>query len=364
MLKNTLCAVGSVLLVLTLIVGVYICYAELNYYRIDDNFLLQTKNNKTDILNTGTEYTALIHNIGFGAYDTDYSFFMDVGFMRDGTKVKGKHSRGKSKENVVENVNCMIENAQKYNADFYMFQEVDEKATRSYEINQREMIVSAFPDYSNTYAHNMHTPYIVLPITEPHGKTDAGLLTLSKYKVQSAIRRSYPVGTGFPERHSELDRCFIISRIPVNNGKELVLINSHLSAYDKGGVFREKQLILINQVMLDEYKKGNYVIVGGDFNHAMFGTETMFKSEQIYPEWINILNESHLPSEIEIVKPINYDSVATCRGADIPYEKDVTFVCTVDGFLVSKNITAITENIDMNFRYSDHNPVLLKFTLK
>ncbi len=364
MLKKTLCALGYVLLVLTLIVGGYIGYAELNYYRIDDNFILQIENNKTDILNTGTEYTALIHNIGFGAYDTDYSFFMDVGFMKDGTKVTGKHSRGRSEKNVLENVNGMIKNAQKYNADFYMFQEVDEKATRSYGVNQKDMIISAFPEYSNTFAHNMHTPYILLPITEPHGKTDAGLLTLSKYKVESAIRRSYPVGTDFPERHSELDRCFVVSHIPVNNGKELVLINSHLSAYDKGGIFREQQLILLNQVMLDEYKKGNYVIVGGDFNHAMFGTETIFESEQRYPEWINILNESDISSEIEIVKPINYNSVATCRGADIPYKKGVTFVCTVDGFLVSKNITAVTENIDMNFKYSDHNPVLLKFTLK
>ena len=57
-----------------------------------------------------------------------------------------------------------------------------------------------------------------------------------------------------------------LQKFPVTNGYKLILINSHMSAYDKGGKMRVKQLKLLNSVMESEYKKGNYVIVGGDFN--------------------------------------------------------------------------------------------------
>ena len=44
------------------------------------------------------------------------------------------------------------------------------------------------------------------------------------------------------------------------NGKNLYIVNSHMSAYDKGGVIRAKQLELLNKTMQQEYNKGNYVI--------------------------------------------------------------------------------------------------------
>ena len=364
MVKKTLAVIGVILLCLVIAVGGYLGYLEFNYYRIDDSLELEVVNNQTAELKSDGEYSVMIYNIGFGAYDKDYSFFMDVGFMEDGTRVVGKHSRGSSKEQVLTNVNGMIDSAVAVDADFYMFQEVDIEATRSYKINQKDMITKAFPSYSNVFAENMHTPYLFYPFTEPHGKTTAGLLTLSKYDIDEAERRSYPVGTGFPERHTELDRAFTISRCPVDNGKELVLINSHMSAYDKGGVYREKQLELLNSVMLTEYNKGNYVIVGGDFNHTLFDSDKAFESKQLYPAWISILDENDIVDGVHLVRPTNYDTVATCRGADIPYEKGVTYRCIVDGFLVSENIDAEATNIDLEFLYSDHNPVQMTFRFK
>lgn len=35
----------------------------------------------------------------------------------------------------------------------------------------------------------------------------------------------------------------------------------------------------------------------------------------------------------------------------------------VDGFLVSDNVKATAENVDTDFGFSDHNPVLLQFEL-
>ena len=54
---------------------------------------------------------------------------------------------------------------------------------------------------------------------------------------------------------------------------------------------------------------------------------------------------------------------ATTRYTDIPYSED-SFTVILDGFLVSDNVTcSYVQNIDTAYRYTDHNPVVMKFTL-
>ena len=53
----------------------------------------------------------------------------------------------------------------------------------------------------------------------------------------------------------------------------------------------------------------------------------------------------------------------TCRNCDIPYEEG-NFTMIVDGFIVSDNVTVTyLENFQTGFTYSDHNPVVMRFTL-
>ncbi len=40
----------------------------------------------------------MMHDLGFGAYSDDYSFFMDTGKMKDGKATQGKHGRALSKK--------------------------------------------------------------------------------------------------------------------------------------------------------------------------------------------------------------------------------------------------------------------------
>lgn len=45
--------------------------------------------------------------------------------------------------------------------------------------------------------------------------------------------------------------------------------------------------------------------------------------------------------------------------------KDVTYTAlTCDGFIVSSNVHAVATTVDTGFATSDHNPVLLTFTLE
>ena len=362
--KILLWILAGILLLCILAVGGYILYMQTHYYRIEDHLTLETENNQKEVLKIGETYTAVTYNIGFGAYGPDYSFFMDTGEMEDGIATTGKYGKAISKESVNQNTAGAVQELESLDADFMLCQEVDTDSDRSYHVNQAEILKEAFPEYGSIFANNFHSAYLFYPFSDPHGAVRAGLLNFSRYKVQEAERRSYPVDNSFITKFTDLDRCFSLMRIPVENGRELVLINSHMSAYDEGGRVRAKQLELLNSVMEEEYQAGNYVIVGGDFNHAL-GEEVAegFDSEQKFPSWVSVLTEADIAEGIRIQKAENELEAPTCRGADIPYTKGVNYTTVVDGFLVSDNIQAKALNVDTDFAYSDHNPVKLEFEL-
>jgi endonuclease/exonuclease/phosphatase family metal-dependent hydrolase len=196
-----------------------------------------------------------------------------------------------------------------------------------------------------------------------HGASDAGLVSLSKYQIDESTRRTYSIPEGFPAKYMDLDRCFMVDRYNLENGKQLVLINSHMSAYDEGGTTRKKQLAELNAVMKEEFEKGNYVIVGGDFNHDIADSTDTFLSEEKTPTWIYDITDDDLTEGYSIVVADNSLQVATCRAAELPYVKGVNHVDIIDGFFVSKNITASSVNVETEYISSDHNPVILTFTL-
>ena len=121
---------------------------------------------------------------------------------------------------------------------------------------------------------------------------------------------------------------------------------------------------MLNSILELERSKGNYVIAGGDFNHDISNRDFEgFKTEQEVPEWVYTLTDENLDKDTNchFATAIN---APTCRSTDMPYEKDINYSVVIDGFIVSSNIEIIVvENIDCNFEYSDHNPVMLKFKL-
>lgn len=371
-IKITCILLAAIVLLGALTVGGYVVYVAAQYYRIEDNLALEVSGNAQETVKAGGEYSVVTYNLGFGAYSPEYSFFLDTGVMDDGTEVSGVYAKGLSAEDVEKNVTGQIAVAEELAADFYFFQETDEKADRSYGIDMRARISGAFPGYGATFAQNFHTAYLLYPFNDPIGRSVSGLLTLSKYRVESAVRRSFPVSTGFIEKLFDLDRCFTVQRLPVEGSdKKLTLINLHMSAYDEGGTIRAEQLAMLNGVLAEEAAAGNYVVAGGDFNHCLIADRfssdeealSYFESGQRVPDWVksSVLHESEIAEGFSIAAGLN---ASTCRGADIPYEAGVNYCTVIDGFLVSDNVEAVAETVDTQYAYSDHNPVRLRFRLK
>lgn len=362
------CVIGAA----ALIIGGYVGYVAVQYYRIEDNFELQTENGRDKKAGLNDVFTVMTYNTGFGAYSPEYSFFMDTGVMDDGTEVVGKYAKGRDKADVKKNVDGQTDIIKDADADFYFLQEVDEKADRSYGINMKSVFSAAFENRSATYAENFHTANLFYPFNDPIGRTDAGILTLSKYNIESAVRRSFPLTDNFIDKLFDLDRCFAVHYLPLEGSdKFLVLINLHMSAYDKGGAVRAQQLEMLNGVLREERAKGNYVVAGGDFNHCLIADYfesdeqalSHFESRQQVPEWVknSVLHNSELAEGFRIAAD---KDVATCRGADIPYEKGVNYTNTIDGFIVSDNVEVVAVNtLNTEYAFSDHNPVVLKFAL-
>lgn len=342
--------------VLLAVILSYVGYVFFSYSRIPDK---QSVTPQGEALlagvRTGETYTAVTQNLGFGAYTPDFTFFMDG----------GTQSWAESKESVIDCIDQAIREVQKAEPDFLLFQEADTDSTRSYHVDQQAQLRKAFPGYASAAAVNYHSAFLMYPFTQPHGKSNSGIVTFSKARITSSIRRSLPISQSL-SKFLDLDRCYTVSRIPVENGRELVLYNVHLSAYGGSEEVRTAQMTMLFNDMQAEYEAGNYCVCGGDFNHDFTGdsTQKLNGGETTDFGWAQPFPAQLLPEGISRCTAYTADELQpTCRNCDVPY-KEGNFTIIVDGFLVSDNVTVTyLENVQTGFAYSDHNPVVLRFQL-
>lgn len=352
-IKTVLCIVLALVL---LAVG-YVAYVFIDYHRIGDMALTPVNADAASpTVTTGTPYTAVSYNIGFGAYEDDYGFFMDG----------GTESRAWSEARLTENLTEIGSFLQEQAADFYLVQEVDMGSTRTYQVDERPYITDALPGLSSVFCQNYDSPYLMYPVTKPHGASQSGLLTFSTAQISDARRVELPVEPGF-RKLLDLDRCYSVSHIPVDGGKALALYNFHLSAYTSDGTIATEQLTLLLADMQAEYDAGNWCVAAGDFNKDLLGdSSAYFGASDTDYAWAQPIPEGTFDGyDVSLAPPLDEsDPVPSCRNADGAYHEG-QYVLTVDGFLVTPNVTVESAQVlDTRFAYSDHNPVRMTFTLE
>lgn len=307
-----------------------------------------------EIIRKNTEMSVVTFNIGYCGLDREQDFFMDG----------GKNSRSSSREQTLVNLENVTDFLVREKPSFALLQEADVNSTRSFHINQKDFISNKLAGYSSVFGTNYKVLWVPVPPSKPMGSVYSGLLTLSQYRLGSSARYQYPGREKWPRQMFDLERCFIESRMPVEDGRELVLINSHLSAFDEGGRIRQEQLAFLKEHIVEEYRdKGNYVIVGGDWNHVLPGTDTgLFASAEEKPFWVQEIPPDFTPDGFIWAVDGN---VPTVRSTALPYREKYNYLAVIDGFLVSPNVEVKKVNgHDLNFENSDHNPLSLIFSLK
>lgn len=356
----------GIIIILISIFAVYVVYVFTAYDRLPDNMVLEIEKNEGEFFpenaQTGENaekplspkiYSIMTYNIGFGAYLPEYSFFMDG----------GKSSWGKDEESVAGAVCGAGELIRDAAPDLVLLQEVDRDGTRSYHIDELELMNQYFGGYYYTYAQNYDSPFLFFPPWEPHGANKAGLVTYSKTLIAEAVRRSLPISESF-SKLVDLDRCYSVSRIPVENGKTLCIYNMHMSAYGSSDEIRSGQLAMLYEDMGTDYKNGDYVICGGDFNHNLKAEEGGDEPEWAYPFPRESLPEGFRMA-IDEAKEAEDILHNTCRSAEEPYDAGTTYTVTLDGFIVSDNVAVDSYlHVNSNYQYSDHDPVIMEFELE
>ena len=326
-------------LILVYVIGV-IAYAWFTRYRPDEVEELEMLNSNYHTLK---EDTVCIYtwNIAYAGLDKSSDFFYDGGKMMRPTQEQSER-----------NFNGIRKEISTWkDADVIFLQELDVDAKRSWRTNQVESIVEQEFDKTSVFAKNYDVKFVPKPFFNPMGRVISGILTLSKWQPVSAQRFSYPANFPFPKGLFFLNRCFTVVKIP-HQDKELVLINTHNSAFD-GGVLKEKEMHFLKKYLLEEYAQGNYVVVGGDWNQIPPG----FQGNR-FAEYEEISVPENYPAKSwKWVADLNGKSN---RKVDTPYIKGATYTTILDFFLISPNVEFVgVSTLKLDFKYSDHNPVKL-----
>lgn len=341
----------GIALLFGLYVGGNILYATLTDYKPPLQETLQVENAQT-LQVTDSVFSFLIWNIGYGGLGAKDDFFYDGG--------KTVVSHEKHVKEYLEGIKNFVK--QHADKDFILLQEVDKKAKRSYGINQLTYIAEALPNHAYVYAPNYVVDFIPIPYTNPLGRVNAGLGSYSKFQLTEATRYQLPGSFPWPKSVYFLDRCILVKRTPLLNGKDLVVVNIHNSAYDDTGELKAAEMAFIKDYLLKEFEKGNYIVVGGDWNQTPpdFEKNTYRKSGDDYaPE--NIAKDL-MPAGWWWI----YDATSpTNRNLKTAYNPKTTSCTVIDFYLVSPNIEVLeVKTHNLNFAYSDHQPVSMKIKLR
>lgn len=351
-MKKALKLVLAVLLTAVLAGAALFIWLTVTEYRpepVEEAEILRAGDN--DIVRPENSLDILSWNIGYGGLGKASDSFMDGG--KDVTSADKATT-----EAYLAGIESTIAELE---PDIAMLQEVDLDSSRSYGINELDLLWLT----CRAYAPNYVCDFVPFPFP-PIGRVNSGIMTTTDdLLIDSAQRIALPCPFEWPVRAANLKRCLLVSYLPIEGSdRQLVLVNLHLEAYDsgEGKIAQTKQLA---EFITAEYDKGNYVIAGGDFNQVFPGSVERYPL--LHQEfWTpGVLEEDILPQGWSFACDL---SVPSCRLLNQPYDpEDVenTIHYVLDGFILSPNVELNTIRcIDEGFENSDHNPVLINVTLK
>ena len=340
-----------ILIVLTIIVvfAGFLAWATLTDYKPDAVETLPVKGEWLPSAALADTISLLTWNIGYAGLGKEMDFFYEGGKRVRPTAIEFQRY-----------LNGVLESLAKVeHPDFVLIQEVDRKAKRSYYTDEVSLIDSLYNGYSSVYASNYDVRFVPVPPAEPMGSVKAGLTTLSRYRSDDARRVAFPSSYAWPKRLFMLDRCFLLTRYKMAEGKVLVLINTHNSAFDDAADMRKLELALLQKTMLEEFAQGNYVIVGGDWNQNPLPFDPAF------------ITDGNIAYRITPPIPANFIPAdwkwafdperATNRNVNESYQKGRTGTTIIDFFVLSPNIELLeVKTLPQDFTFSDHQAVQMK----
>ncbi|MBS1686054.1 MAG: endonuclease/exonuclease/phosphatase family protein [Bacteroidetes bacterium] len=357
-MKRMLILLLVIILIPAIYVGGFILYGMATKFKpqpVEDVSVQPAEQPSTRAISSLDTLSFMTWNIGYGGLGAETDFFYDDGKMiTTPQEWVQKYTKG---------IFATVKENQ--DADFIFIQEADRHGKRSWNVDEVAGIASSAPDHNYAFAVNFDVKYLPFPL-EPWkdkiGPVYGGLLSLSRFMPEETQRISLPGIPDWPKKIFYLERCLMMQRFKLPNDKELVVVNTHFEAYDDGSVKKE-QMALTKKLLEAEYAKGNYVVLGGDWNIAPpdFNVKK-WEKEPNYDKLYEMNNDSNYIPGWKYV----YDgNTPTNRKNSHAFDPNTTFTTVIDYFFVSPNVDVVeVKGINAGFEYSDHNPVRMKITLR
>ncbi len=298
------------------------------------------------------DFTFLTWNIGYGGLGKEMDFFYE-----GGTRVRPEKNEFTGYlEGICQFLSTMD------SVDFILLQETDSHSRRSYFTDEVAEIGKIFPGRCSLFAKNYDCRFVPVPLDNPMGRVVSGITCYPKYKPVTAKRIDFGTRFSWPKQLVMLKRCIMVMRYKLNTGKELVIVNLHNSTFDKGGTLRKRELMKLHSFVLSEYTKGNYVITGGDWNTNPRGfIPGLVISGDLAKTIDPVMDSAFLPGWRFAFDPL----APSNRDVDMPYQRGKTKTTIIDFYVVSPNVEVESvHTVVTGFKYSDHQPVIMKIILK
>ena len=251
----------------------------------------------------------------------------------------------KTEQLFTDNLQRVLDETKNVNPDIIDFQEIDYDASRSYHVNQEEAIANLGYKYRGKTINwdERYLPFPYWPFSMHFGKVVSGQSIISKYPLKDQQRLVLPRVTDEPFYRDAfyLERLAQVTKV-VLNGKELMLINIHLEAFDKKTrAIQFKEVVKI----FNQYKDLYPTILLGDFNSRARDKEAVVQ------ELFTMKNVGNAGFDITNIQN-TFDSAK-------PYER-IDYI-----FYTENSIEYISGKVLNAYgQASDHLPIFMEFRLK
>ena len=291
------------------------------------------------------EYAKIIQNSDVFLENKDSVFSIatyNIGYLSGMTN---NRPIPKPKELFDANLQKVKKEIKNVSPDIIAFQEIDYDASRSYYINQEEEIAKLGYNFTartiNWDEHYLPFPY--WPISLHFGKVVSGQSILSKFPLanQERIILSRVEDSPFYRDAFYLERLAQIVKANIS-GKEIVIINIHLEAFDKAT--RAKQFKEL-EAIFNRYKDHYPTILLGDFNSRARDKNAAVQQ---------LLNSDKIGNAA-----FTKNNIANTFDTKSPYER-IDYI-----FYTKESIEYVSGSVLNEFEQaSDHLPVYMNFKLK
>lgn len=271
-------------------------------------------------------------------------------FIADG----GTHYFPPSRQAARDNVHGIVAflNTQQ-DTDVVLLEELAARSPVNYWVNLRKAVDRVFPARERIFFADFKTRLMPIPLRMSHGQ---GIY--SRRAVESVDVVPLPAEDdgifGVRRRYAAT-----VARLPIEGGGGWTIVSVHLAAFDDDALVRTEQMRRLLAWAEGEYRAGQHVVLGGDWNLQLVATDFPNTTAERFLFWLYPFPREDLPAGWTIAADATTPSV---RTNERPYRRGENYTTVIDGFIVSPNVaTESVRGFDLDFQNSDHQPVRGRF---